>query len=157
MSRTIPVTPRCAARSSFRLDLVPSRRLAAAWFVWLAAAGGSALASPWPWPVGAGICLTVAALGLPVINATILLRGPHAIRAIAGSTEGELQVWIGGASASVPAERTSGSCRLGTQLLVLRLETAVGVHTVCIDGSLHDQSSFRGLCRALRRPVRRAS
>lgn len=157
MSRTIHVTPRSAARYSFRLELVPSWRLAAAWVAWLVAACGAAFASPWPWPLRAAICVGVAVLGVPGIAGTILLRGRRAVRTLAGAAGGGLHAWIGGASESVAVEEAAISFRLGSGVLLLRLQTARGSHTVCIDGSLHDQSSFRGLCRALRRPLRRGS
>ena len=158
MPRTTPATPRCAARSSLlRLDLLPSRRLACAWFLWIGIAVAATLNSPLPLPARITLCIAVATLAIRSVATVVLLRGRFAVRRLAWDVNGDLRASLGNGDVVLPARVAAGSFRLGPGLLLLRLDTASGIHTVCIDGSLHDPETFRGLCRWLRAPSGTAS
>jgi hypothetical protein len=151
MFPTIPATPRCAARSSHRLELLPSRRLACAWVLWLAIAVAAVLGAPLPWPVRVALCVSIATSGVRCVSTVVLLRGPRAIRRLDWDVNGNLWACLGDSPASQPARVASGSFRLGPGLLILRLETASGTRFVCIDGCLQDPAAFRRLTRAIPR------
>jgi hypothetical protein len=149
MFPTIPATPRCAVRSSRRLELLPSRRLAGAWFLWLAVAVAAVLVAPLPWVVRAALGVTVATSGVHCVAIAVLLRGRLAVRRLAWDANGNLWAGLGNSPVSYPARVAPGSFRLGPGLLVLRLETASGIRSVCIDGTLQDPAAFRRLTRAI--------
>jgi hypothetical protein len=145
----IPATPRCAALSSHRLEILPSRRLACAWLLWLAIAVATVLVAPLPWPVRLALCVTIATSGVRCVAGVVLLRGRLAIRRLDWDVNGNLWVGSGHSPVSHPARVASGSFRLGPGLLVLRLETASGTRSVCIDSRLQDPAAFRRLTRAI--------
>jgi hypothetical protein len=149
MFPTIPATPRCAARSSHRLEILPSRRLACAWFLWLAIAVAAVFAAPLPWPVRLALGVILATSGVRCVAIVVLLRGRWAVRRLDWDTNGKLWVSLGNNPVSHPARVVPGSFRLGPGLLVLRLETASGTRSVCIDGCLQDPAAFRRLTRAI--------
>lgn len=153
MSRTIPATPRYAARSSVRIDLIPSRRVAFAWLAWVAMACAATLAAPLPLLARLAICVGVATAAIRSVATVVLLRGPRAVHGLEWNVKGELRAFLGRAANPIPVRPAAGSFRLGPGILFLRLETARGIHNVCIDGYLHDPAAFRGLCRCLRRPA----
>jgi len=157
MFHPILATQRCAASCS-RIDLIPSRLLAALWFAWLALIGGVTLfAVALPWPARLAICVAVVAPGVHCIRSLVLLKGRKAVRAIEWFEEGEFDVWLGPALTRYPATLGAGSFRLGVQLWVLRFATPVGACPVLISAGVHQPSAFRRLSRCLNRSLRRAS
>lgn len=150
MSRTIPVTPHCAARSSLRLELRPSGRFACAWFLWLLVLLAAVFAAPLPAPARIGLGVAVATMGIRCVVTVVLLRGPRAVHRLDRTEDGEWRVYLGDWPVGQAASVAPGSFRLGTGLLLLRLETGNGIHTVCIDGARQDRAAFRRLCRFLR-------
>ena len=147
MFRKIPATRPCAAPCR-RIDLVASPRLAAAWFIWLAATCAVVLfAVALPLLARVAICFAVATANVYSVGVCVLLRGRRAIRAIAWE-QGELTVLLGATRTPIPALLAPGSFRLGW-LIVLRLQTSDGLRAVLIDGARQDISAFRLLCRRL--------
>jgi hypothetical protein len=154
MSPTTRATPRCAARSCGRIDLVPSRRLAIAWLLWLSAclgvlAGGVAL----PWPARAASGIVLIAANIPAIRVGVLLRGPRAVRTLEWGADGEFRLRLGADPQPWPATLSAASFRLGIAFLVLRFSTPAGRRLVLIDGARQDPVAFRRLSRHLGRAM----
>ena len=149
MFPTIPATPRCVAPSSHRLEILPSARLACAWLLWLAIAVAAVFVAPLPWPVRIALGVALATSGVHCVAIVVLLRGRSAIRRLDWDASGNLGVGLGNSPVSHPARVDSGSFRLGPGLVLLRLETASGTRSVCIDGCLQDPAAFRRLTRAI--------
>jgi hypothetical protein len=154
----IPVTPRCAARCSSRIDLIPSRRLGVAWVVWLfLACAVILLAVDLPLWVRIGICLAIAAANMFALRSFVFLRGAAAVRALDWSEAGKLNAMVGANPAPMLVELASGSFRLGVWLVVLRLRGPSKVYSVLIDGSVQSRHAFRRLCGHLKLPPRGTS
>ena len=147
MSPTIPDTPHCAARSCARIDHHPSPRLAFAGFAWVVVACGFTLSATVALPVRIVICIAVATAGIRGIARFVLLRGERAVRALEWEAAGEMWQFTAGGARRDAASVAPGTFRLGPAILALRLESARGVHTVLIDGRLHDPAAYRALCR----------
>jgi hypothetical protein len=151
-SPTTRATRRCAARCCGRIELVPSRRLAVAWQLWLAAClavlvGGIAL----PWEARLALGLVLIATHFPAIRVGVLLRGPRAVRKLEWDEEGRFNLWLGDAPEPRPATLTPASFRLGIAFLVLWFATPAGRRVVLIDGGRQDPVAFRRLSRHLAR------
>jgi hypothetical protein len=151
-SPTTRATRRCAARCCGRIELVPSRRLAWAWLLWLIAclaalAGGVAA----PWPARLTLGLILAGGNLVAIHAGALLCGSRAVRRLEWDDSGRFQLWCGTARDPCPAVLDAGSFRLGIAFLVLWFSTPAGRRGVLIDGGRQDPVAFRRLVRHLGR------
>ena len=157
MSQPIPDTLPCVAYC-FRIDLNPSRLAAALWLAWLALAGAVAVsASALPWLLRFAVCLAVWLPGVRCVRSFILLAGPHSVRSIEWSEEGDFAVCLGPQRALEPATLAEGSFRLGAQWWVLRFITPRGLRPVLIAGRVQDDEGFRRLSRCLTAHLRRAS
>jgi hypothetical protein len=152
MSRTTRVTPRCAVHCAERIDLHPSRRLAAWAFAWLAVLGVLVLSSSLPIPACVASWGLVAMGYAACVRRAIALRGGHAVRALGWSEDGTFLLWAGAGAMPRPAEIMDGSFRLGSWLLVLTLRTGAGRLHVLLDAGVHEAAQFRRLCRRLEWP-----
>jgi hypothetical protein len=151
-SPTTRATRRCAGRCCGRIDLVPSRRFALAWLLWLLAslgalAGGVAV----PWTVRLALGLILAGTNLVAIRACVLLRGSRAVRRVAWDDAGRFHVWLGASQDPCPASLHAASFRLGIGCVVLWFSTPAGRRAVLIDAGRQDPVAFRGLARHLAR------
>jgi hypothetical protein len=158
MSPKIPGAPPCAGTCCNRIDLIPSVRVASAWFAWLVlviAVCGFAVALPGP--VRFAICVAVGVAGFRGLYTFVLLRGPRAIRAIEWNDEASLSVCLGATLARVPASLANGSFRLGLRFWVLRFATPLGSRSVLVEEGRHSAHAFRRLSRCLNGHMRRAS
>jgi hypothetical protein len=146
----IPAAPRCAGASCKRIDLIPSRLAATAWFAWLVwACAVTWCAVALPWLARFIICAIVAAAGVPALRVFVLLAGPRAIRAIEWDEAGELSVCLGTTLAPHPATLANGSFRLGKRFWVLRFATPVGLRSVLVEEAFGASLAFRRLSRCL--------
>jgi hypothetical protein len=156
MSRPIPATRLCAAPCS-RIDLRPSRRAAALWLAWLAAACAVILFGvALPWLVRIGLCGALAIPGLLCVRSFVLLEGMRAVRAIDWS-DGEFTIRLGSELTPRSAKVGAGSFRFGLHVWILRFETAHGPCPVLIAAGDQDARAFRRLCRCLNAELRSAS
>lgn len=145
-------TRRCAARSCGQIEVIPSRRLAAAWLAWLGACvavlsggvEGGAVAR-------ALLGLVLIAGNLAAIRGAVLLRGARAVRMLEWDETGEFRLRSEGDTGSRPAQLRSVSFRLGIAFLVLWFATPDGYRVVLIDGGRQDPVAFRRLTRRLSR------
>jgi hypothetical protein len=145
-------TRRCAARCDARLDLVPSRRLAVVWLLWLGACLGAlvgGVAAPWPARFALGLIL--AGTNLRAIRACVLLRGSRAVRSLEWDDSGQFRVWLGGGKCPCAASLHAASFRLGIGFAVLWFSTPGGRRVVLIDAGKQDPKAFRRLARHLAR------
>ena len=157
MSPPTPDTPPCVAYC-FRIELNASRFAAALWLAWLALVGAVAVsASLLPWSIRVAFCLAVWVPGVRCIRSFVLLDGPHAVRSIEWSEEGDFGVCLGPQRDPHPATLAAGSFRLGSRWWVLRFITPVGLRPVLIAGGVQDEEGFRRLSRCLTTHLRRAS
>lgn len=131
---------------------MPSRRLAAAWVLWLVAclavlSGGIDL------PPGARIALglVLIAFNIPTIRVAVLLRGPRAVRMLEWDGEGRFQIGRQAGAGVWPASLHPASFRLGSVFHVLWFATPAGLRVVLIDGGVQDPVAFRRLSRRLAR------
>jgi hypothetical protein len=150
MSQTIRDRPRCAGRSSNRIDLVPSVRAAVAWCGWLLLISAVVtLAVDLAWPARIGISLAVMLAGGVAVRTAILLIGPWSVRVLEWQAQA-LWIRVGPARLPLAASVAAGSFRLGRQFLLLTLDTSAGRLRVLIDAGAQDPAAFRALCRWLR-------
>ena len=129
-----------------------------AWFVWLAlviAVCWFAVALPGPVRFATGAC--IAAVGFRGLRTFVLLKGPHAVRAIEWNEEGDLFVCLGATVAPFPASLAKGSFRMGLRFWVLRFATPVGTRAVLVEEVGRASIAFRRLSRCLNGHLRRAS
>jgi hypothetical protein len=151
-SPTTRATRRCAARCCGRIDLVPSRRLALAWFLWLAACLATLAAGvAWPVVVRLAFGLVLVAANLGALRRGVLLRGSQAIHRIDWDDAGAYRLWSGKEGDGCEATLHPGSFRLGIACLVLWFSTPAGRRWVLIDGGIQDRVAFRRLARHLAR------
>jgi hypothetical protein len=157
MSQTIRATPRSAECSSTRIDLLPSRRAAFAWFAWLFTVCVITLcAVALPWPVRVAICMLAALAGVRTLGSFVLLRGPRGVRAIDWSGDA-LTIQVGPQCRPIAATWNRGSFRPGRQWLALAFDTPSGRRQVLIDGRYQDTRAFRRLCREFSRRLQGSS
>jgi hypothetical protein len=157
MSRPTRATPRYAARCAERIDLLPSRRLVACAFLWLALTCGAVFASSLPWVTCLAICVPFAAWYARCVRSAVQHRGRHAIQAVGWSEEGLLVAWTASRTGPLQATIAPGSFRLGSSLLVLTLDTHDKRHALLVDAHAHDPAAFRRLCRHLQGVPQRRS
>lgn len=147
-------TRRCAARCG-RIDLIPSRRIAALWIAWLAIVCLVFLAMALPLSARLAMCLGLCAANLRALASLVLLRGPRAVRWIEWDLDGQFRLGAALDESAREASLHRGSFRLGFAFLVLWFSTPAGLRGVLIDGGLQDPVAFRRLGRSLnRRPER---
>lgn len=157
MSQPIPGTLPSAAYC-FRIDLIPSRIAAAVWWAWLALVCAVVLsATALPWLARIVLCLSLWLPGNRCIRSFVLLDGPHAVRSIEWSAEGEFGVCLGPQLTRCPAALGAGCFRLGLESWVLRFVTPQGVRPVLIAGAIQDEERFRRLSPLLTAHLRRPS
>ena len=156
MYQKTPDAPHSAAPCCRQIEISPSRRAAVLWFTWLLGLCLAILLGvDLPLSVRLVICAAIAATCVPLSWSCILIRGPQAVRRLEWSKGEGFIVFTGPGLTARPARLAKGSFRLGNEVLVLRLETAIGVRSVLIDSAVHDVASFRQLCRRLKtRPHR---
>jgi len=157
MSHPIPAARRCADSSCNRIDLIPSLLVASAWFAWLALACIATWLSALAWPACVAIGAAVATAGVRAVRRFVLLKGPHAVRAIEWTESGEFTVCVGTSLARLPATLASGSFRLGVRFWVLRFATPQGVRSVLVQEAARDARAFRRISRCLDGHLRRGS
>jgi hypothetical protein len=151
-SPTTRATRRSAARCCGRIEIVPSRRLAAGWLLWLACCLGALLGgNTLPWALRIALGLVLVALNLPALRLAVLLQGARAVRVIEWDEAG--QFFIRAARETPPARATlrTASFRLGIAFLALWFSTPAGLRLVLIDGGRQDPIAFRRLSRRLAR------
>jgi len=138
--------------------LIPSRLAAVLWFAWLALVGVVVLTGV-ALPLAPRLVLSLAVLlpGIRGVRSFVLLGGPHAVRAIEWSEEGDFGVRLGPQLTLQPATLAAGSFRWGVQLWVLRFVTPAGLRPVLIAGGVQDVEKFRRLSRCLMTHLHRAS
>jgi hypothetical protein len=120
-----------------------------AWLAWLCLVSCVVLfAVSLPLLIRIAICLATATANARSIALAVLLRGERSVRALEWLEAGEFTALLGPARQPLPAELAAGSFRLGW-LLLLRLETPIGMRFVLIDGPLQNTHAFRRLCRRL--------
>lgn len=157
MSQTIRATPRSAACSSTRIELLPSRRAACAWFAWLILVCTITIcAVALPWPIRIALCALPAVAGLRTLRSFVLLRGPRGVRTI-DWTGGALTIQVGPERRTIAATWSRGSFRPGRQWLALTFDTPSGRRQVLIDGRYQDTRAFRRLCREFSRSLKGSS
>jgi hypothetical protein len=157
MSQTIRATPRSAERSSTRIELLPSRRAAFAWFAWLFVVCAITLcAVALPWPVRVSICMVAGLAGLRTMRSFVLLRGRRGVRAIEWTGDA-LTIQVGPQRRPIAATWNCESFRPGRQWLALAFDTPSGRRHVLIDGRYQDIRAFRRLCREFSRRSKRSS
>jgi hypothetical protein len=157
MSRPIRATPRSAECSCTRIELLPSRRAAVAWFAWLILVFAITIcAVALPWPARIAICAVWAVAGLRTLRSFVQLRGSRAVRAI-DWTGGVLTIQVGPARQPVRAAWNRASFRPGRQWLALAFDTPSGRRQVLIDGRSQDTRAFRRLCREFSRSLKGSS
>jgi hypothetical protein len=146
MSQTIRATPRSAGFSSSRIDLLPSRRAAVAWFAWLALVCAVISCADLPAVVRMTVCVLVVTPGIRTVRSFVMLRGSRGVRAIewTGST---LTILVGPERRPFAATLSRDSFRPGRQWLSLTFETPAGRRHVLVDGGYQDTRAFRRLCR----------
>jgi hypothetical protein len=95
------------------------------------------------------LCFATAAAVIPTVGRCIWLRGPRALRAVewAEGDGGEVRVYLRAGSAPLAGRLAAGTCRVGLQLIVLRLNTPDGIRVALIDGAVQGTAAFRRLCR----------
>jgi hypothetical protein len=158
MCPPIPAARHSAGVFSNRIEVIPSLVAASAWFAWLAlACTVTWLAVALPWFLRFSICATVAAAGLRGMRAFVLLRGPHAVRAIEWTDAGEWSVCLGAKLERHAATLANGSFRLGDRYWVLRFKTTAGACSVLVEEKASTSRAFRRLSRCLHGHVRRGS
>jgi len=148
MSPKIPVTRPCAAPCR-RIEIVASRRIAAAWVLW----ASSICAVVWfavdlPWLVRGTLVLATAGSNASSLCRCVLLLGSQSVRVLEWQEQGEFTVLLGDDHAAHPAALAAGSFRLGG-LLALRFAVPGGLRAVLIDGNRQEPRAFRRLCRHL--------
>jgi hypothetical protein len=157
MSRPIRATPRSAECSSSRIELRPSRRAAGGWCAWLILGCAITIcAVALPWPIRIAISALSALAGLRTLRSFVLLRGPHAVRAI-DWTGGALSIEVGPARQPIAATWNRGSFRPGRKWLALAFDTPSGRRQVLIDGRSQDTAAFRRLCCEFSRGLKGSS
>jgi hypothetical protein len=157
MSQTIRATPRSAGFSSSRIDLLPSRRAAYAWFVWLAlVCAVTSCAVELPAPIRVAFCLLVVAPGIRTVRSFVMLRGARGVHAIVW-TGSMLTIHVGPERQPLAATLSRDSFRLGRQWLALTFETPAGRRRALIDGRYQDARAFRRLCREYSRGLKGGS
>lgn len=149
MSRKIRRRPRSAAASCNRIDLRPSRRVAAAFVCWCALAAVVILAANAPGAIRACLVLLLP-LSLPAMFRFVLLRGRRAIRSIEWNGQGGYQLGLGPERRRLAAT-LAGHQRLGLGLWTLEFRSPEGRFRVLVDTGLLPRNAACRLGRALRR------
>lgn len=108
-----------------------------------------------PLGVRIAICAVVVLTCVPPGLTCILLWGRRAVRRLDWTEPEGFTAFLGPSLTAIRAELAAGSFRLGNEVLVLRLATAIGVRFVLIDSAAQDSASFRRLCRRLKTCPRR--
>lgn len=145
-------TRRCAAHSCGQIELVPSRRLAAAWLLWLALCVFTLLTGvALPWPVRIALSAGLVTANLRALEAAVLLRGPRGIRGLRWCADSSFRLHSAAGQPGLPATLRPTSFRLGSDVLVLWFATSAGSRTVVLDARRQDPVPFRRLCRRLAR------
>jgi len=106
------------------------------------------------WPARIAVCAALATAGIRGVRMFVLLRGPHAIRAIEWTEAGEFFVCLGDSVARQPATLANGSFRLGVQIWLLHFTTPTGARAALVAASVRDPQSFRRLSRHLEQHLR---
>ena len=151
-SPTTRATRRSAARCCGRIEIVPSRRLAAGWLLWLGCCVGALLTgNTLPWALRISLGLILIAVNLPAVRRSALLMGPRAVRVIEWDESGRFYIPLERESRLAAATLRPSSFRLGIAFLVLWFSTPVGHRVVLIDGGRQDPIAFRRLSRHLAR------
>lgn len=149
MSRTTRIRQSSAARSSHRIDFVPSRLVNALWLAWLAAVAvfvwQTGLPAQWQLAI-AGALLAVTFIPL---RCQVFLRGDRAVRALEWSPAApeRYYVWL-----ARPARRlaaTPDACARYGPLWVLRFRTSEGLVQLLIEARHQDPRELRRLARRL--------
>jgi hypothetical protein len=138
---------RCAALSSNRLEVRPSRRAGALIVAWLACAGTVVLAGvALPVVARTVICVALGATGISGMRRGVLAVGPAGVRAIEWDEAG-WTLRAGPGRVPLRAVLAPGGYWLGRKMLFLRFRSANGVHSVLLDADRHDPAAFRRLVR----------
>jgi hypothetical protein len=146
-----PDAPHSAAPSCNQIEISPSWRAAILWFAWLLSLCLAILLGvELPLPIRLLICAAITATCVPLGWSCILIRGPRAVRRLDWSNDEIFTAFTGPGLTARPGTLARGSFRLGNEVLVLRLATAIGVRSVLIDSAVHEAASFRRLCRRLK-------
>src|SRR5262245_31078233 len=96
MSRATHARRPCAAPSSNRIDLEPSRRAAVLAYAWLCVFVGVMLgAIDLPLLARLAICICAATPSIISIQSVFLLRGPRAVQALGSTPDGHLYAFVG--------------------------------------------------------------
>ncbi|MBC8025064.1 MAG: hypothetical protein H7Y89_03660 [Steroidobacteraceae bacterium] len=157
MSQTIRATPRSAGFSSSRIDLLPSRRAAIAWFAWLALVCAITLcAVALPLIVRMALCVLVAMPGIRTVCSFVMLIGPRSVRVIEW-TGATLTILVGPDRQPLAATWGDGSFRPGRHWLALTFDTPAGKRQVLVDGRYQDARAFRRLCCEFSRSLKGSS
>ena len=157
MSQTIRATPRSAGFSSSRIDLLPSRRAALAWLVWLTLVCGISLCSvALPLIVRVAFCALFVTPGIRTVRSFVMQRGAQGVRAIEWSGS-NLTIRVGPERQPLAATWAAGSFRPGRQWLALTFDTPAGRRQVLVDGRYQDARAFRRLCREFSRGLKGSS
>jgi hypothetical protein len=149
MSRKIRRSARSAATSCNRLDLRPSRRVAAAGACWWSLVLLVILASNAPGPLRFILALLLL-LSIPAMFRFMLLRGRKAVRRVEWNGQGEYFLGLGPGRRRVAATLARHQS-LGLGLWTLEFLTPEGRLRVLVDTGLHPRNRIRRLGRALRR------
>ncbi len=156
MSRKIPGTRLCVAPSCSRIELAPSRRLAAflaAWLVMFCLMMLTAVTLPFLARMGIGLAGLVG--GALAIRSTVLLAGRRPVRALRWD-DGHLFMVFGRSGSEACVTLASGSFRWGRFGMLLRLKACEGIRVIFIDAGRQEPAEIRALGRRLKWPVRQA-
>lgn len=149
MSRPIRSRRRSAAESCNRIDLVPSRRVAASGAIWLMFATALTLQSAMPWPGHLAVAALVWTAGTWAIRIHVMLAGARAVRAIEWPVEagGTYFVHLGPNPRRLPALPVG--CGRQGMAWFLRFRTPEGTVGVFVDAGIQDPHAVRRLGRRL--------
>lgn len=149
MFPTIRDTPLSAARSSNRLEFVPSRRLGVAWLAWLMTAAALILFSQLPGWLAAILIVSVSGAGGFALWRYVFLRGARALRRLEWpGEEGTYHVALG-LSGRRLAAMPEGCRRYTLHLWLLRFQTGEGPVQILVDTGRQDPKALRRLARRL--------
>ena len=133
MSHPIRATPPCAGTSCNRIELIPSRFAARAWFAWLLLACAVTVVCR-----DAAVACAHRHLRAPsprqacvALRAFVLLTGPRAVRAIEWDEAGELHRLPGATLAPHPADTRARIVPAGPAVLGIAVRNAGGDRDPC--------------------------